>query len=419
MGAYQDEQLRILVRNAYQDVPFYRERMQKIRLVPDDVRTRRDLPKLPILSKEDVRENLNYLLSLRADRRKLVFRHTSGTTGKSLQFYTSEDGIAFQWAVWWRHRMRFGLLPSSWHVNFTGQMAVPPGQSRPPYWRFNYPMSQVLINMHHLNSHKIRSIIEFLNSRRFEFYSGYPSVVHAMVLAAREVGLDLVSPPKAVVTGAENVLDFQKKDIASFTGAVLTDQYGMSEGCGNASQCPEFSYHEDFEFGVLEFVDLVTENGRTRGKILCTGFANPEFPFIRYEVGDLAEWETGSGQCQCGRQSSRIDRIVGRLDDYVVTPEGARIMRFDYVFKDSQHVREAQVIQDYLGEVCVRVVRRDAYTMRDEEFIRAEIRRWISPSLLVKFDYVANIERESNGKFRAVKSNLPKQVVNMPTDLPV
>ena len=402
--AYQNEKLRSLIRHAYEKVPFYREKWKSLRLSPDDIRSREDLGKLPVLTKEDVRHNFDRLVSENVSPHSLVRRHTSGTTGKALHFYVTNEAIAFQWAVWWRHRLRFGLEPGGWHANFTGKRVVPLQQSRPPYWRWNRPMGQALLTMHHLTPGKIASVIEFLNSNRFDFYSGYPSIIHMLALSASEAGLSLTAPPRAVVTGAENMLGFQRRDIQKFTGAILTDQYGCSEGCGNASHCPEFVYHEDFEFGIMEGVEL--ESGNPAKSILCTGFGCEGFPFIRYEVGDAAVWRDDGGACRCGRRSRVLLRIEGREDDYVVTPEGARIMRFDYVFKDALNVKEVQIVQEQPEGVTARIVRRPAYCSRDESEILREIQRWISPRLKVHFEYPEEIERTANGKFRAVVSRL-------------
>jgi phenylacetate-CoA ligase len=412
--AYQNEKLRELIRSAFENVPYYRDRWKSLKLSPDDIRCREDLAKLPVLTKEDVRQNFERLVSQATPKHDLIFRHTSGTTGKALHFYVTKASTAFQWALWWRHRLRFGVAPGAWHANFTGKRVVPLHQNHPPYWRWNRPMHQALLTMHHLVPAKIASIVEFLNSNKFEFYSGYPSIIHILALHARDAGLRLQSPPRAVFTGAENMLDFQRRDIQQFTGAILTDQYGCSEGCGNASHCPEFVYHEDFEFGILEGVAI--EGSGTQGtgsqpgaapkSILCTGFANEAFPFIRYEVGDTGVWQESGVPCACGRKSNVMLRIEGREDDYVLTPEGLRIMRFDYVFKDALNVKEVQVVQERLGEITVRAVRRENYSVADEQQISREIARWISPRLAVRFEYVSEIEREANGKFRAVLSRL-------------
>jgi phenylacetate-coenzyme A ligase PaaK-like adenylate-forming protein len=402
--AYQNEKLQDLIRHTYENVPYYRERWKTLKLSPADIRSREDLPKLPVLTKEDVRQNFDRLVSEKAPKHELVFRHTSGTTGKALHFYVTKPAIAFQWAVWWRHRMRFGVEPNTWHANFTGKRVVPLDQRTPPFWRWNKPLQQALLTMHHLTPDKISNVIEFLNSCDFKFYSGYPSIIHMLVLHANAAGLSLKSPPHAVFTGAENMLDFQRRDIQKFTGAILTDQYGCSEGCGNASHCPEFVYHEDFEFGIVEGAEL--QPSCPAKSILCTGFACDVFPFIRYEVGDTGVWDRSGKLCPCGRKSKVLLGIDGRKDDYVITPEGTRIMRFDYVFKDVMNVKEVQIVQEQLGEITVRIVRRQGYGTKDEAEISREIERWISPTLKVRFEYVQEIEREHNGKFRAVRSRL-------------
>jgi len=69
-------------------------------------------------------------------------------------------------------------------------------------------------------------------------------------------------------------------------------------------------------------------------------------------------------------------------------------------------VKEAQIIQERLGEIKILLVRRDTYGTKDELEIRRDIASWLSPSLAVQFDYVPEIPRERNGKFRAVLSRL-------------
>jgi phenylacetate-CoA ligase len=405
--AYENDQLRALIAHAYENVPFYRQIMQQRGLVPADIRSRTDLPKLPILTKEDVRKHADAIRSRKADHRVLRSYHTSGTTGKSLHFSTTDAARAFQWAIWWRHRSRFGLSLRDWSVAFSGRPAVPSRQTRPPYWRWERLDRRAYIPMQQVIPDKVPAIVCFLNSGRFAYYSGYPSIIHPLASIALQSGCALDRPPRVIALGAENLYDFQRRDIERFTGATLTDQYGFAEGCGNASRCPEGPYHEDFEYGIMECVDPeLLADGRIRGRIVCTGFACLEFPFIRYEVGDVGIWEPDGYACSCGRDSRVLHSIEGRQDDYVLTPEGRRIMRFGFVFHHTERVAESQVLQYELGRIVIRVVRRPGYTASDEQFIRNEVARLVSPRLEVDFDYVDEIEREPNGKFRAVKSLL-------------
>jgi phenylacetate-CoA ligase len=402
--AYQNEKLRDLITHAYENVPYYRGVMQQRNVHPRDIRTKGDLHKLPILTKEDVRNNADQLVAHTADRRRLIKQHTSGTTGKSLHFYKHPDAIAFQWAVWWRHRKRFDIEFGAPHANFTGRPVVDPRRSRPPYWRWNHAFNQAMIPMQQITPEKVPAIVDFLNQHEFAFYVGYPSIMAPFAATAREQGLQLERPPQVVFSGAEKMYRIQQRQIERFTGAPITDQYGTAEGCANASQCREGVYHEDFEFGIIE---QPKESGaHNHSPIICTGFASPEFPFIRYEIGDAAAWAPPESACACGRSSPVIEDILGRLEDYIVTPEGHRVMRLDYIFKDTQDVKESQVVQYTQDEIIIRIVQRPSYSTEREAHMCAMVHDWISPRLDVKFEYVDQIEREPSGKLRAVKSFL-------------
>jgi phenylacetate-CoA ligase len=411
---YQDEQLRRLVEHAYRTTPFYRRRFDALKLRPDDVKTTEDLQKLPVLTKEDVRENFEEMVSSEFDRDKLVFCHTSGTTGKSLQFYQEPRAIQFRWAVWWRHRQRFGVKFDAPYAAFTGLAAVPLEQQQPPFWRENRAMRQTIFTMHHIVSAKVKAIVGRLNEGGFDYYAGYPSIIFVLAGLIEEGGYQVTAPPKMIFTGAENLYDNHRRLMQNVFKADVTDEYGFSEGCGNASRCERDVFHEDFEFGILECVESKSIDGAAQqGRIIATGFGSYGMPFIRYDVGDVGTWVDAA--CECGRSSKVLTRIDGRVEDFVITPEGRKILRFDYVFKDAHNVRDAQVVQRELGSICLRVARRPEYSTRDEHQLRREIADKISAQLIVEFEYVDEIEREPNGKIRAVKSLIDESLARPDT----
>lgn len=407
--AYQDQQVAQLIGHAYDTVPYYRRIMDERGLRPQDITSVSDLQKLPILRKEDLVQSIEQFISTRYDKRRLVPYRTSGTTGSALKFYKSREAIAFQWAIWWRHRTRFGFRPLTWHLNFTGRPVVPSTQLSVPYWRWNWPMRQALVSMQQLRPDRIRELARFVDSHGFEYFIGYPSFIHTFSLLLEEHGLELRSHPKYVFLGAEKTHDFQRSAIERVLKSRVTDQYGFSEGAGNASKCEHGVYHEDWEFGILECGEPEQlEDGSVRGKIVATGFADYAFPFVRYEVGDTAVWAPKEYQCPCGRKSRVLTNIEGRNEDYVITPEGMRVMRFDYLFKDTETIKEAQVIQREEGAIVIRVVRRETYSRSVEDSIREQVENWISPRLKVYFEYVDEIPRSKSGKFRAVVSELTR-----------
>jgi phenylacetate-CoA ligase len=361
---------------------------------------------MPVLTKDGLR-GMNTVQHGVPDAIRVV---TSGTTGKALALWKDRDSFAMQWAVWFRHRARFGVNLGDPSVNFTGKPVVPIGQKKPPFWRFNRAQNQYLISMQHINSANIGHIVDFLNSIRPKFYSGYPSIIAEVARLAMDDDLCLneAARPDVVFTGAENVLAYQSAAIAAWTGAVITDQYGLTEGNCNFSKCEHGNYHEDYEMCHVELVDRqLLSDGAYRGRLIGTAFYNHAMPLIRYDTGDIAVMAPPDFCCPCGRSSAVILSVDGRQDDYVLTPDGRHVMRFDYLFKGTIEVVEAQVIQDVPGEVTILSVPSGKGDLGGfEEHTKRYFSEYISTDMSVNFRYVDMIERSSTGKFKAVLNRL-------------
>lgn len=399
--AYRDEQIRAVVRHAYDTVPYYREVMDARRLTPDDIRGFADLRKFPVLEKPTVRQRAADLQSRGWPRRRIVHGHTGGTTGTAVQFVTDMDTCAWQWAVWWRHRRRFGLDLNQSFIVFAGRPVVPLSQMQPPIWRRNLVMKQTYVSVHHLTRDNMRPLVDYLDTRRVGYYSGYPSALYLLATWLLDNGRRLQHPPRVTVTGAETVLPHQREAIEKALDTELADQYGASENCANISECAKHRYHVDMEFGAIEIEPMPGMPTGT-GAVLCTAFHNYAMPLIRYAIGDVAT--VADTPCECELQAPTIARIDGRIESYIVTPDGRQLGRLDFLYKDSMTIEEAQMIQDAPDHVLFRLVRGPGYTADDERLLLEDFRRYAGDVIRVDFEYVPEIRREPNGKFRQIIS---------------
>lgn len=361
------------------------------------------LKAVPPLEKKTIQGSFDLFV---VDSKDSFLIKTSGTTGSALKLKKTYKDMSAQTAAWFRHRDRFGVSFRDSSVNFTGKIVVGSRQKKPPFWRYNRAWNQYLINMQSINSDNIESIVEFLGSLRPAFYSGYPSIIGDLSRLALDKGLELKmeARPKVIFCGAENTLGWQEEAIRAWTGGVVTDLYGLTEGSCNLSKCHHGFYHEDFELCHSEIIEPeVLDGGRIRGKLVGTGFFLEAFPLLRYMTGDVAVQMPECFNCKCGRKGVVYESIEGRIDDYVVTPSGARIMRFDYLFKDTFEIKEAQVVQVSAEEVVFRIVLHAAAPQQElERKITSSFREWISPDMIVSFEYVSHIEKSATGKFKAV-----------------
>ena len=293
------------------------------------------------------------------------------------------------------------------HLNFTGKIVAPITQKRPPYWRYNRPLNQYMLNMQQLTPEKISDIVKFINNTDIRFYVGYPSIINTFASLIIEKGLLVGNAPSYIFSSSEKMYEMQRQNIAKVLPQTkIVEHYGFSENAASASKCKNDVYHEDFELGHIELNHPEkTEKGLT-GPMIATGFQNFAMPFIRYEIGDIGTFS--SERCSCGINSQVITDIEGRNGDYVITPEGAHVMRFGYIFKQTSSIKECQVVQNELDKIVIRIVKRDDYNNSNENLIRQAVKEWISPTIGVDFEYVDEIPRTKSGKFKAVVSNLKK-----------
>lgn len=126
---YQYEKLKCLINYSYKNVPYYKELFKQNKLSTSDIKTIEDLKKIPILTKETVRKRYNDLINPNYKGR-IINSHTSGSTGKALHFLFTHDAIKYRWALWFRHRDRFGVTPYDKYATFTGLVAVPINQKK-------------------------------------------------------------------------------------------------------------------------------------------------------------------------------------------------------------------------------------------------------------------------------------------------
>ena len=277
-------------------------------------------------------------------------------------------------------------------------------------------MNQHLVNMQHIKVENIKYYVDYINNEGFVFFSGYPSILYSFCYLVENLGLTIEHPPKFVFTGAEKLLDHQKSCMERVLQCTVTDQYGFSEGAANASKCERDIFHEDFEFGHMEAWNSTHESPTSySGEVLATGFANYGMPFIRYNVGDTALWS--SKKCSCGRHSATILSISGRNEDFILTPEGNNMKIHSYLFKDTREIRECQIVQYKLGEMVFRIVKRSNYSAAVEKSLIRNVRKWISPSIEVNFEYVNEIERTGSGKFKEVISYLDINEINVKVEV--
>lgn len=366
------------------------------------------LDAFPVLEKQAYRDDPEAFLAEDVPAARRIKGKTSGTTGTALPLWYTAESLAEEYATVWRLRRRAGANLRDDHATFGGQLVVPLGQSSPPFWRRNGWSRQTLFSLYHMTRDNLPAYVEALHARPLVYVEGYPSSLHLVARAMLERGRPL--PPgriRAIFPSSESLLAFHRRDIEAAFGAPVLDRYGTSEFVVSMTGCVEGRLHLDMEFGLAE-IDVEEETADwVRGPLLVTGFANDATPFFRYRIGDVGT--RSKHPCPCGRPGENFLDVDGRIEDYVVTPDGRWIGRMDHVFKEQTSVAEAQILQADASAIEVLVVPRSSWDDAAERSLLAELRSRVGDEIEIELRRVEEIPREPNGKFRAVKSAVGRQ----------
>lgn len=394
MRAYQGRQLQCLLTICGRNVPHYVELFRRESFDLDKLSPWEVLARIPPLEKSEVRADPERFRNKAFPKKLLKKAETSGTTGTPLVCWRDVESINFENAMVWRQRRWAGLGYADRRVTLRGDLPVPTTQTSPPYWRYNAAERQLVMSSYHLSPATAADYAAALAAFAPTAVEGYPSSVALLARALRHAGVQSF-PVNAIFTSSETLLDSQRKVGQDVFCAPFFDFYGNAERTAVICTCEEGRYHVIPDYSIVELLE--------GGEIVGTPLFNRAFPLLRYRSGDTALPAPDEEICPCGRAAFPIiSEIRGRLDSYIVTPEGRMVGRLDHIFKGAKHIVESQIYQSTPGQIVVRVVRDIGYTSDDEAKLIQQARLRLGPTMQVSVEYVDNIPRTSRGKFAAV-----------------
>ena len=313
----QSERLVKTVKRVYDNVPAYRKRMDEIGLKPEDIRSIKDLNKLPFTYKQDLRDNYPYGL-FACDMKDVVRIHaSSGTTGKqTVVGYTKND------IDMWAECAARALVAAGADENdivhvsygyglFTGGLGLHDGATK---------LGAAVIPASTGNTR-----------RQLQMFKDFGSTVlcctpsYAMYLgdSLAEYGMTKDDIKlKAGVFGPEPWTPAMRDQIQEKLGIVAHDIYGFSEiaGPGVAFDCEcQNGLHINEDHFIPEIIN--PETGEVlpygeQGELVFTCISKEALPLIRYRTRDISSLTIE--KCSCGRTFVRMSKVTGRSDDMLI-----------------------------------------------------------------------------------------------------
>ncbi|MGY1425058.1 phenylacetate--CoA ligase family protein [Lysobacter sp. A289] len=420
IAALQWARLKRLVEHCWAEVPYYRKHWQLAGLAgAEDIRGLDDYARLPVLTKQDIRDNFEQLIAP-SFRGSLLYKTTGGSTGEPLRFGYTRESYERRLAVMWRGYGAAGVPLGGralylWGGGVGDISRASALKERLYHGAFNRRMLNCF-DMREDNLSTFASAIESYKPQAIVAYVG------AIVRLAQWMVENnrAIKGVKSILGAAESLHDFQRPVIeAAFPDATTYNTYGCREFMLIGSECEHHNgLHVNADHLLVEVLSPTTagpiggspDAGACpveAGDLVTTDLSNFGMPFIRYVGGDIAV-PGDSGRCRCGRGLPRLLRVEGRKLDAIRTLRGHLLPGefFPHMLKDVAGIQRFQVVQHRLDDFTISIVPGAGFDSAAEQYIRREIHNVIGDASTLRLRLVDDIPLTPSGKFRVTISEL-------------
>jgi phenylacetate-CoA ligase len=408
----QNRRLNRMVKYAYENVSYYHRKFDEIGVNPLEIKNSQDLIKLPFLDKKEIRDNFNQLTSLAFPVKQRIKLYTSGSSGQQLFFYTTKHqhtSLAFG-----ERQRGFTAIGIELGDKCTRLGIANNQRSGPIFWQraIDALKRDKLFDVHEMIDDKMHQFAGSISRFQPRLLRGFPSIVYELARFIHNNKQYRIKP-LVIVTGGEQLFDYQRTYFREVFGCDTYDFYSAEEQHTIATECPSHKgYHLVAENVILEVID---SNGKPvspgkEGEIAITNLHNFAMPMIRYKIGDIGILTDKI--CPCGRGLPLLVSLSGRIYDLIIT-KSKRVIPGQYLVQPLRelyarlNLAEFQIVQESPGKAIIKVVPGVENSRNNADIVSSIIagyRNVLGDEIEISVELVGKIPRSSAGKLRKVIS---------------
>ena len=397
MTQMQFERLTSLFSSAYENNDFYRNRFNSVGFAPNDFKNLSDLKKLPILTKDDIRNTGAKLFSKGFNQDNSVHKRTGGSTGVPLHNYMDFRSASIKKAAAMRHDEWAGYRPGDYLAGVWGDT----DKGLP----FKEKMRNALMSRAiYLDTLKFdeSQIIPFLkNIRKYKppVMMGHAHSIFRLAEYIRDNNINDIRFD-GIITTAMVLNPEERVEIENEFKSPVFNRYGCEELSIISSECDAHDGLHIFAEGL--YVEVDSDNSSQPGCLIITDLLNRAMPIIRYEIGDYGIMLKGN--CQCGRGLPRLKEITGRTADFLYTPNKRPVFGISILDTFVIHIpgfKQVQIVQDKYDHLDFNIIK-DNSTFSDESLakLKANVIEIFGPDMKYDIHFVDRIKQTERGKYR-------------------
>lgn len=396
----QEEKLRRIIKHAYNNVRYYNELFKSENLRPSDIKTLDDLKKVPILTKESVRNSYpDKIIAKGTHHDKCHISQTTGSSGTPLKVaFSSKDRIFFGASI------NYVFIESGIKL-FDKYITIRDG---------SFNKTKGLLSKFGVLKTKNISIFNTLDNIIKELIGIKPDIIYTfpsiLSLLAQEIMEKKITSikPRLIWTIGETLTDSLREKLYDIFSSEIISIYASEEFGMLAFECRKHTgYHILTENVVMEFLkDGKDVNSGEKGEVYVTGLSNYTMPLIRYKLGDIAI--PIEEKCSCGRGLPMIKNVFGREDDFLILPSGRKISpRMINLIESIPGIKAYKTIQESKDRFLVILVPGKEFNERTIKAVKRQIKiGCLGEQVDVEVKLVKEIKKERTGKIRAIVSKV-------------
>ena len=395
-----------LLQYAFDHVTYYRRRYTEAGCTPQDIKTPEDFSRLPVLTRQDLMDNFDELLSDKVTLKDVKLSTTGGSSGTPAKVYHPKKEIRA--ANGWRMLGWWNISPAADCASVYRDVCNSL-KARIMHFIQWFPTKQILLNATSFNEQDMRIFLDEFSCVRPQVLHGYVGAMDILAEYVLEHNIQL-PPPKVIWVTSAPITPVQQQKIENAFHAPVYDQYGCCEIYWLAAECPARNgLHMFYDTRRFEFLDddnRLVPNG-TYGNIAITDLQNYAFPLIRYLNGDRGR--RFDKRCTCGCNIPLMDKEKGRVSETFTLPSKTHLNGefLTTLFDDTpEAVKQFQVHQLADASIIIRVIPNNTYPHLDEtlENVRRNLENAVHKEVAVKLERVTEIPLQK-GKMKFVISD--------------
>ena len=405
------KRLKDLLNYAYRNNDFYKEYFESVNLDPDSIEEPIDMLKLPVTKKQDYIKNFKKIISRNVTEDEYVVAATSGSTGEpflhymdiniedmntSMAFILNKESVGIK-PFEKNNELRILFKPYNEIKDFKEKQK----EKWTEHIIHSFFSKHFGIRGYSITKENTPYLIDLIKENKIE---GIYGIASSILNLAQIIDNKNILKLKYIITIGEELLDYQRQYISEIFNCPVFMDYGSSECMRMGFECKSHNgFHLDIYNYYFEFLkDENTLGSNRRYNLIATNLNNYVFPFIRYKTSDAVS--ISDEKCICENNFPLVKNIFGKNIIGFTAPNGYRLSSvdfaafFEHYHKDTEAVRQFQIIQKDENNLLVKIVPTQIYDDNIKRDIENKISDLVEGSMKIEVVPVERIKSEPTGK---------------------